>query len=80
MTAVPLELRYPISNTSPAPLIVVVEPWADEVLLLPGEECVLTLRGTEPPRFHIELSAYGLILYAESDWTFEIHKGGVKVA
>lgn len=64
------ELRVPIRNTSPAPLTVVVEPWAREVVLAPGSGFDVVLRGPYPPRVELEVSSYGLIVWVESAGTW----------
>lgn len=36
-------VRYLIANRNPAPLTVLVEPWAEEVVLSPGSRLLLTV-------------------------------------
>jgi hypothetical protein len=70
--------RLPFRNGTAADLILVVEPWADEVVLAPGEECEVVVIATDRnPALSVELSSYGLIVWVEEGGTtFEVWKGG----
>ena len=43
----------PIRNQDSSPLTVIVEPWAEEILLAPGQEIVVNFEG--PPGGEIEV-------------------------
>ena len=70
--------RVPVRNKGTTDLVVVVEPWASEVCLAPGEECEVVLIGNERwPSHSIEICSYGLIFWPEDGMdAFEIWRGG----
>ena len=72
----------PVGNRTAADLVVVVEPWADEVVLGPGEACDVVAIGSErPPALSVDLSSCGLVVWAEEgSSTFEVWQGGKQLA
>jgi hypothetical protein len=70
--------RLPCFNRTATNLVLVVEPWADEVVLAPGEKCEVVAIGPDrPPALSVALSSYGLIVYVEDGGTkFEVWKDG----
>ncbi len=73
-------IRIPIRNRSRTDLIVVVESWASELCLSPGEEGeVVLISNLRLPTHSVELCPYGLIFWAEEGTdNFELYKGGVR--
>lgn len=74
-------IRIPVCNSGAADLVVVVEPWASEICLAPGEvgEVVLIGSGCSPGH-SIELHPYGLIFWAEDGMNdFELWKSSERV-
>jgi hypothetical protein len=71
-------IRIPIRNRGKADLIVVVEPWASELHLAPGEDGEVVLIGSERlPNHSLEWCEYGLIIWPEDGMDcFELYKGG----
>ena len=71
-------IRIPIRNRGKADLVVVVEPWASEINLAPGEDGEVALIGNNRVPIHsVELCPYGLIFWAEDGMdAFELYKGG----
>ena len=71
-------IRIPVRNRSAADLMIVVEPWASEVCLAPGEDGEVVLIGTgRVPGHSVELCPYGLIFWAGDGMdSFELYKGG----
>ena len=71
-------VRIPIRNRGPSHLVVVVEPWANEIDLAPGEDGEVVLIGNSAlPNHSVELCAYGLIICAEGGTDhIELYKGG----
>ena len=71
-------IRIPVCNRSAADLMIVVEPWASEVCLAPGEDGEVVLIGTgRVPGHSVELCPYGLIFWAGDGMdSFELYKGG----
>ena len=74
--------RVPVRNCGTAALTVIVEPWASEVRLAPGENCEVVLIGNEgQPSYSIELGPYGLFFCAgEGADAHEIWRAGVQEA
>ena len=72
----------PVRIRTAADLVVVVEPWADEVVLGPGEACDVVAIGSErPPALSVDLSSCGLVVWAEEGGsTFEVGQGGKQLA
>lgn len=73
-----LRIRIPVRNRGEAGLVVVVEPWAREIYLDPGQDGEVVLIGVvRIPNFSVELSDYGLIFIAEDGGSqLELYKGG----
>lgn len=71
-------VHIPVRNRGKADLVVVVEPWASEMNLAPGEEGEVVLIGNgRLPNHSVELCSYGLIFWAENEMdNFELYKGG----
>jgi len=68
----------PVRIRTAADLVVVVEPWADEVALGPGKACDVVAIGSErPPALSVDPSSYGLVVWVEAGGsTFEVWQGG----
>ena len=75
---VPLSVR----NRTAADLVAVVESWADEVALGPGEACDVVAIGSErSPALSVDLSSCGLVVWAEEGGsTSEVGQGGKQLA
>lgn len=59
-------VRIPVRNRGKADLVVVVEPWASEICLAPGDDGEVVLIGnTGLPNHSVELCPYGLVFWAE---------------
>ena len=71
-------IRIPVRNRGPSNLVVVVEPWANEIDLAPGEDGEVVLIGHSAlPNHSVEWCAYGLIITAEGGTDgSELYKGG----
>lgn len=71
-------ILIPVRNRGPSDLVVVVEPWASEINLLPGEDGEVVLIGHSAlPNHSVEWCAYGLIITAEGGTDdIELSKGG----
>ena len=68
----------PVHNRTAADLVVVVESWAAEAVLGPGEACDVVAIGSErPPALSVDLSSYGLVVWVEEGGsTFELWQSG----
>lgn len=73
-----LRVRIPIRNRGKGDLVVVVEPWAREICLAPGEDGEVVLIGNKSlPNHSIEICPYGLIIWAEQGMdVVELYKSG----
>lgn len=62
-----------------APYTAIVEPWAEEFEVAPGEECrVVALHPSSPPSFDVELYRGALVVSVlEGGSTYEFWRGGV---
>ncbi|MGL6094414.1 MAG: hypothetical protein ACRC7O_01260 [Fimbriiglobus sp.] len=71
-------IRAPVRNRGTADLVVVVEPWASELCLAPGEDGEVVLIGAgRTPNHSVVLCPYGLIFWAEDGMDmFELYKSG----
>ena len=74
-------IRIPVRNRGAADLVVVIEPWASEVCLAPGEDGEVVLIGSgRLPNHSVELCPYGLIIWAEDGMdSFELWRFGEQV-
>lgn len=61
-----------------SPLVLIVEPWAYEFTLNPGERCaVVAIRPKRPPTFTVSVSRGSLIVWVnEGATTFEFVRDG----
>ena len=73
-------IRIPVCNRGATDLVVVVEPWASEICLRPGEVGEVILIGdTGLPGHSVEFCPYGLIFWAEDGMDgFELWRGDVQ--
>jgi hypothetical protein len=71
-------IRIPVRNRGKSDLVVVVEPWASEINLGPGEDGEVVLIGNDRlPNHSVEVCSYGLIIWAEDRMdSFELYKSG----
>lgn len=71
-------VRIPVHNGGESGLVVVVEPWAREIHLDPGQHGEVVLIGADrTPSHSVELCAYGLIFVAEDGVDdMELYKDG----
>jgi hypothetical protein len=62
------------------PYVAIVEPWAEEFEIVPGEECqVVALHPTTLPSFDVALSRGALVVSVlESGSTYEFWRKGVR--
>ena len=70
-------VRIPVRNRGKENLVVVVEPWANELRLAPGEDGEVVLIGNNSlPSYSLEWCPYGLIIWAGDGMDgFELYKG-----
>ena len=73
-------IRIPVRNRGVVDLTVVIEPWASEICLTPGEDGEVVLVGNgKMPEHSVEICSYGLIFWAENTHDlFELYTGGVR--
>jgi hypothetical protein len=79
-------LRYPycstfrVSNPRDKPHVVVVEPWAPDYTLLPGEELeILAFGDTVPPTFEVDESDGVSQVYCNDAADFRVMQHGVEL-
>lgn len=71
-----------IRNSTKSNLLVVIEPWANEIVLAGGEQLEVMVHGPDrAPPIAVEWSSNGLIVWAgESGSTCDVFKEGVLIA
>jgi hypothetical protein len=69
-----------ISNSRGSPQVVVVEPWAEDFTLMPGEGLeIVALGETEAPWFHVREWEGTSQVFCECTSDFEVLQKGVRL-
>jgi hypothetical protein len=72
----PYSVKLGVINSRREPLVVVVEPWANDYTLLPGEELVVVAFGERPtPWFNVVEWNNTTQVYCEDTANFKVLQG-----